>query len=224
MTSSCPIYVLYFLKAITYYFHKQKYLYIDCIQYISFTNEMAVIQTNGYRTRIWISRVWNQTQEDGNRIEWFVLLLNMMTPWKRFHHDDVIKWKHFPRYWPFVRGIHRSPVNSPHKGQWRGALMFSLIWLSKQWWGWWFEALSCPLWRHCNVMTGDWWGKSIGEFASQRAKMPSFNTLRPRQMDAISQMTFLNAFSWMKMHEFRLIFHWSLFLWFELTIFQHWFR
>ena len=42
-------------------------------------------------------------------------------------HDDVIKWKHFPRYWPFVRGIQRSPVNSPHKGQWRGALMFSLI-------------------------------------------------------------------------------------------------
>ena len=42
-------------------------------------------------------------------------------------HDDVIKWKHFPRYWPFVQGIHRSPVNSPHKGQWRGALMFSLI-------------------------------------------------------------------------------------------------
>ena len=41
-------------------------------------------------------------------------------------HDDVIKWKHFPRYWPFVRGIHRCPVNSPHKGQWRGALMFSL--------------------------------------------------------------------------------------------------
>ena len=31
-------------------------------------------------------------------------------------HDDVIKWKHFPRYWPFVRVIHRSPVNSPHKG------------------------------------------------------------------------------------------------------------
>ena len=43
-------------------------------------------------------------------------------------HDDVIKWKHFPHYWPFVRGIPRSPVNSPHKGQWRGALMFTLIW------------------------------------------------------------------------------------------------
>ena len=40
-------------------------------------------------------------------------------------------WRHqmetFPRYWPFVRRSHRSPVNSPRIGQWRGALMFSLI-------------------------------------------------------------------------------------------------
>ena len=41
--------------------------------------------------------------------------------------DDVIKWKHSPRNWPFVWGIHRSPVDSPHKGQWLRALMFSLI-------------------------------------------------------------------------------------------------
>ena len=44
-----------------------------------------------------------------------------------FSHDDVIKWKHFPRHLPFVRGIHLSPVNSPRKGQWRRAMMFSLI-------------------------------------------------------------------------------------------------
>ena len=43
------------------------------------------------------------------------------------YHDDVIKWKHFPRYWLFVWGIHRSPVNPPHKGQWRGPLMFTFI-------------------------------------------------------------------------------------------------
>ena len=49
-------------------------------------------------------------------------------------HNDVIKWKHFPRHWPFVLGIHRSPVNSPHKGQWRGALMFSLICASVSGW------------------------------------------------------------------------------------------
>ena len=52
-----------------------------------------------------------------------LLLLSFL----RNFHDDVIKRKHFLRYWPFVWGIHRSPVNSPHKGQWRGALMFSLI-------------------------------------------------------------------------------------------------
>ena len=45
----------------------------------------------------------------------------------KLFHDDAINWKHFPRYWPFVREINRLLVNSPHKGQWRGALMFSLI-------------------------------------------------------------------------------------------------
>ena len=42
-------------------------------------------------------------------------------------HDDVIKWKHFLRYWPFMWGIHWSPVNFTHKGQWHEVLMFSLI-------------------------------------------------------------------------------------------------
>ena len=32
-------------------------------------------------------------------------------------HDDVIKWKHFPLYWPFVRGIHRSPVTGEFPSQ-----------------------------------------------------------------------------------------------------------
>ena len=41
-------------------------------------------------------------------------------------HDDVIEWEHFLRNWPFVRRIHLLPVDSPHKGQWRRALMFSL--------------------------------------------------------------------------------------------------
>ena len=42
--------------------------------------------------------------------------------------------------------------------------------------------------------------------------------------DATSQKTFSSAFSWMKMFEFWLKFHWSLFLRAQLTIFQHWFR
>ena len=51
----------------------------------------------------------------------------IVTAQGKINHDDAFKWKHFPRYWPFVRRIHRSPVNSPHKGQWRGALMFTLF-------------------------------------------------------------------------------------------------
>ena len=42
-------------------------------------------------------------------------------------HDDVIKWKHFSRYWPFVWGI--------HKGQGHRALVFSLICAWTNGWG-----------------------------------------------------------------------------------------
>ena len=65
---------------------------------------------------------------------------------KRVWHGDVIKWKHFPRYWPFMRGIHRSPVNSLPKGQWRGVLMFSLVcaWIN----GWVNNRQSGDLRRH----------------------------------------------------------------------------
>ena len=44
------------------------------------------------------------------------------------------------------------------------------------------------------------------------------------QMDAISQRTFSNPFSWMKMFEYRLKFHWNVFSEVQLTIFQRWFR
>ena len=70
----------------------------------------------------------------------------------RTHHDDVIKWKHFPRYWPFVRGIHRSPMNSPQRPVTRSFDVFFDMRqnerLSKQPWGWGFETPSRPLWRH----------------------------------------------------------------------------
>ena len=55
-------------------------------------------------------------------------------------------------------------------------------------------------------------------------RKPNINTLTPRQVAAIFQTIFSNAFSWMKMHKFRLRFHWILFLRIQSTIFQHWFR
>ena len=51
-----------------------------------------------------------------------------------------------------------------HEGQWRGALMFSLICVWINGWGWWFETLPRALWRHCDgsitptlVMVYHWW-------------------------------------------------------------------
>ena len=105
-------------------------------------------------------------------------------------HNDVIELKHFPRYWPFARRIHRSPVNSPHKGQWRGTLMSSLIctWIN----GWVNNREAGDLRRHrahydvtvmwynqhgsmrgmkyagCTSLNACLWYKSIDQQATQR--------------------------------------------------------
>ena len=148
-------------------------------------------------------------------------------------HHNVIAWKRLPHYWPFVRWIHRSLAAPPQKGSVTrsfdyafeinvGQAVERLV----------ISDFTTVMWRHCNDMlhflslamtlvgivkkrtyvtiTMSWW--------------PDVNTLRPRQMDAISQTTFSSAFSWMKMFEFRFEFHRSLFLRVQLTIFQHWFR
>ena len=107
-------------------------------------------------------------------------------------HEDVMTWKRFPYYWPFVRGIHCSErihnaqlwwfcrhkqsvsnrtvemqvicdamtIMRCHRScefpaQRPVTRSFDVFFdlnkrLSKQWWGWWFETLSLPLWRHNN--------------------------------------------------------------------------
>ena len=69
-------------------------------------------------------------------------------------HDDVIRWKHFPRYWPFVWD---PPVTGEFPQQRPVTRSFDAFFdlrlnkrLSKQSWGWWFETPSFSLWRHCN--------------------------------------------------------------------------
>ena len=101
--------------------------------------------------------IWNTTQWHKSHQKILAIIYQCS------FHDDVIKWKHFPRYWPFVRGIHRSPVNSPHKGQCRGALMFSLtcVWSN----GWVNNREPGDLRRyhaHCDVilMYTDYWSNT----------------------------------------------------------------
>ena len=78
---------------------------------------------NQCRRHLFDTKFWYSTRNVCNKVK--TILNQQQCP--RFYHDDVIKWKNFPRYWPFVKGIHRQPVNSPYKGQWRGALMLPLI-------------------------------------------------------------------------------------------------
>ena len=102
-------------------------------------------------------------------------------PTEKFH-EGVIKWKHFLSYWLFVRGSHQSPVDSPHKGQWRGVLMFSLMydwrnnwakWLRHQW----FETPWRSLWRHCNAELHAW-PISMSSFRLANIWNPIVNMIR----------------------------------------------
>ena len=82
---------------------------------------------------IWLETIGNTFHQRGTPLDYHCWDYSPIIHdhWKRIateqHHDDVIKWIHFLRCLPFVRGIHRSPVNSPHKGQWRGALICARI-------------------------------------------------------------------------------------------------
>ena len=79
-------------------------------------------------------------------------------------HDDVIKWKQFPRYWPFVRGIQRSPVTGEFPSQKPVTRSLDVFFglclnkrLGKQSWGWWFETPSRWSWRHYNDTVESHW-------------------------------------------------------------------
>ena len=111
------------------------------------------------------------------------------------NQDDIINWKHFPRYWSFGRGIHQPPVNSPHKGQWCRALIFSLI---------------CA-WKNVCINNRDA-GDMRHHCAHYDVIVMQIPDLRGRgrgrdKLDAILQ-SFSTAFSCMKGIVFWLKFHW----------------
>ena len=88
------------------------------------SSSATILFNHGYRLKV--SNLGPSADTDTLRKGWYAQQSKACNL-AALMHDDVIKWTHFPRYWPFVWGIHWSTVNSPHKGQWRGALMFSLI-------------------------------------------------------------------------------------------------
>ena len=124
---------------------------------------------NSQFKKIWITKIYTSTHVlvSGLEVCWmksiilikylfsFLPCMHMIRPFVGIislnnMHDDVIKWKHFPRYWPFVTG--EFPTQRPVTQSFD---VFFDLWLNKQFskqlWGWWFEMPSWPLWRHSNV-------------------------------------------------------------------------
>ena len=97
---------------------------------------------------IWLANLWAGVSYD---------------PWRQFCnpyspvgcHDDVIKRRHFPRYWPFVRGIHRHRRIPSQRTVTRSFDVFFDLRLNKRLSKHsrrrWFETPSCLLWRQCYV-------------------------------------------------------------------------
>ena len=120
-----------------------------------------------------------------------------------------------------VRGHVLYPTDSP--------IATRLGLCSSLWWCWWMPWSWCHGMEIFSALLALCKGNPLvtGGLPLQRARNVEFYSLTHwgrDKIDAISQTAFSNAFSWIKMHEFRLGFHWSLFLMCELTIFQHWFR
>ena len=145
----CHIHSVFFLYTMLCRTEMHKYLRI--VQWVSFVHlntaqstktTLLLTPTFCENVSVWMTKNYFCIHKSRS----ISIFLSAITP---NYHDDVIRWNHFPCYGPFVRVMHRSPVDSPHKGQWRRALMFSLIcaWTN----GWandWFDTPS----RHRNVV------------------------------------------------------------------------
>ena len=120
------------------------------------------------------------------KIHWF-------KGWGSWWIFDKSWWRHqieafFSRDWPFVRAIHRSSVDFPHKGQWREPLMFVLMYacIKFQETVDLFGTPLCSLWRHWNVLLNvrhkiisykvPWWGVAANQYLIQYSRICSINS------------------------------------------------
>ena len=97
-------------------------------------------------------------------------------------------------YWPFVRRLQHWLVEFPHKGLVMQKTFPSHDIIMQK-----GDVASCCGWISDTKLFVAWPQMSLTHWGRDK-------------IDAILQTTFSNAISWMKMFEFRLKFHWSLFL------------
>ena len=127
---------------------------------------------------------------------------------------------HVERPWKCPWKLLKCPWKSPWKVLefFSGNLYSPWIIIVHQWFKWWLGTRI----SHC---LNQWWSSLLKHvWVIRLVELTHWGHWGRDKMDAILQTPFWSAFSWMKMFEFRLKFHWSLFLRVQLTIFQHWFR
>ena len=128
--------------------------------------------------------------------------------------------------WPFMGGFHQSLVHFSYKGpiiQYFDVSLM-LVWLSC----WWFEIPRCScditVMYHVVLLETQENGDAYESYTIYVYCLTALTHWGRNKMASIFQMTLWNAFSWMKMYKFRLSFHLKVFLSFEISVFQHWFR
>ena len=167
---------------------------------------------------------------------WYLSIQQPLTHWSRdkmvviFHTTfqmHFLEWKCIKIYQYFVEvctkvSINNIPGYKPFYQLMMVSLMTHICINRSQWVNFCFRS------KKANERGMNWW-HLMGWYTETGAnyvphKIYCLTHWGRDKMVAISQTTFLSAFSWMEMFEFRLKFHWSLFLRVQLTKFQHCFR
>ena len=133
-------------------------VYLYCVIFNATRGRYSVVQYNTALHIAWPPKVGTLLNIWSNKDTIFTVcndwrLCRLANHMMITSHHDVIKWKHFPRYWPFVSRNHRGfPWQRPVT--WNFHVFFDVRlnkWLSTQWSRWWLETPWHSLWRHCIV-------------------------------------------------------------------------
>ena len=102
---------------------------------------IACKKWNGTQLAWYELQIFGHMRSDLRKIFTRVCVTRWPFCFTHLEHDDVIKWKYFPRYWPVVLSPRSFHVFFDLRLNER---------FSKQSWDWWLEKPLRPLWRHMN--------------------------------------------------------------------------
>ena len=156
-------------------------------------------------------QVWKKICISWSVFQWFSLphAWWLRACWTFQHFHVIIPWSRFPRCFVSFNTLHLVSTKA------RPRILLALC----EWTHWW------PVVPHTkDLLCGSSFDDFLVGLKNLSVKWEALAHWDQDKMAANFLTTFSNTFSWMKIYEFRLGFHWSLFPRAQLTIFQHWFR